>query len=202
MGKVITITREFGSMGRLIAKQVAEKLGFEYYDRELLDLVAKEFRGDIDELEGFDDKQISAFGKMLYPLGMGSAKKQAKVYEMEKSVMLDLASSEKNCVIVGRCSDYVLRNAKHKEMLNVFIYAPYNARLFASQKELLLGEADAQYYLNGVDKARSEFYKLNTGESFYSNKYRHLMLDSSIMSHEACADLIVAAAKIKFKLNN
>ncbi len=200
MGKVVTVTREFGSMGRLIAKKVASELGFQYYDREMLDIVAKEFRGNIDELVSFDDKQISSLGKMLYPLGLGSAKKQAQVFEMEKSVMIDLANSDKDCVIVGRCSDYVLRSIGHKSMLNVFIYAPYEAKIDFCQRELYLEEHEAAFMIKGVDKARSEFYKLNTGESFWSNKYRNLMLDSSIMSHEACADLIVKAAKQKFRI--
>lgn len=200
MGKIITVTREFGSMGRQIARRVAEKLNFEYYDRNVLDIVAKEFRSDILELEGFEDKEMRGLNKMLYPLGLGSAKRQAEVFEMQKSVILDLASSEKNCVIVGRCSDYLLHEAKHKELLSVFIYAPYEARVESSQRELFLSESEAKYMIDGVDKARKDFYKLNTKESFYSNKYRHIMLDSSSMPHEDCAELIANAARARFHI--
>ncbi len=202
MGKVITVTREFGSMGRLIAKLVAEKLNFNYYDRDIIELAAKEFRGNIDELSGFEDKKLSIFGKMMYPLGLGSAAMQNKVYEMEKSVILDLARTE-DCVIVGRCSDHLLRSCGHKEeeLLNIFIYAPYEARLVSCKNELNLNEAQAKKYIEGVDKARSEFYKLNTGESFYSNKYRHLMLDSSMVARDVIVDTIASIAKEKFHLN-
>lgn len=201
MGKVITVTREFGSMGRLIARLVAEKLGFNYYDRDIIELAAKEFRGNIDELSGFDDKKLSVFGKMMYPLGLGSAAMQSKVYEMEKSVMLDLARTE-DCVIVGRCSDHLLRTYGHNmdDLLNIFIYAPYEARLTSCKNELNLDEAQAKKYIEGVDKARREFYKLNTGESFYSRKYRHLMLDSSTVSRDLLVDTIVAIAKERFHM--
>lgn len=201
MGKVITVTREFGSMGRLIARQVAEKLNFNYYDRDIIELTAKEFRGNIDELSGFEEKKLSIFGKMMYPLGLGSATMQSKVYEMEKSIILDLARTE-DCVIVGRCSDHLLRSCGHpkEELLNIFIYAPYAARLTSCKEELHLDEEHAKKYIEGVDKARSEFYKLNTGESFYSKKYRHIMIDSSILPHEVLADTIASIAKIKFQL--
>ena len=65
MGKVITVTREFGSMGRKIAKLTAEKMNFKYYDRDIIELTAKELRGSVEELSNFEDKKISVFQKMM-----------------------------------------------------------------------------------------------------------------------------------------
>ncbi|HEX2938906.1 MAG TPA: cytidylate kinase-like family protein [Ruminiclostridium sp.] len=197
MGKVITVTREFGSMGRKIAKMVADKAGFKYYDRDIIELAAKEIHGNVEELSAFEEKNLSLFAKMAYPLGHGTAIMQDKLYEMEKSIIIDLASAE-DCVIVGRCSDYILHECRHKEMLNVFIYAPYESRIAFSADELKLSGEKAKSYISKVDKARIEFYKSRTGVSFYSTKYRSLMIDSSAMSHEVCADIICAAAKSRF----
>ncbi len=199
MGHVITVTREFGSMGRKIAQKVAENVGFHYYDRDVIELTAKEFRYDIEKLSAFEDQKISTFSKMLYPLGLGNAAMQNRLYEMEKSVILDLARSE-DCVIVGRCSDYVLREAKHTDMLNVFIYAPYEQRLDNCEKLLNLSPIEAKKYVDGVDRARHEFYKGHTGQNFHSTKYRHLMLDSSVFSYQDCAKHISDIAKSKFNL--
>lgn len=200
MGHVITVTREFGSMGRKIAKLVAEKMHFQYYDRDIIEMTAKELHGNVDELSAFEEKNLSVFARMMYPLGAGAAAMQNKLYEMEKSVILDLASGD-NCVIVGRCSDFILHECKHPSMLNVFIYAPYECRVASSENELHLSEDMAKSYIENVDKARCEFYKSRTGASFYSTKYRNLMLDSSIAPHDICADLICMAAKSKFELN-
>lgn len=174
-------------------------MNYKYYDRDIIELSAKELRESVNELSAFEDKKISVFQKMMYPLGRGSHSMQSKLYEMEKSVIIDLASSE-NCVIVGRCSDYILRECKHPNMLNVFIYAPYDKRIISCENELGLSQEMAEDYVEKVDNARQDFYKYYTGVSFYSPKYRNIMLDSSIAPHEACADIICSAAKNKFSL--
>ncbi|MGN1115460.1 MAG: cytidylate kinase-like family protein, partial [Candidatus Ornithomonoglobus sp.] len=137
MAHVITVTRQFGSMGRKIARQVADNLGYKYYDRDIIELAVKELRGDIDNLLAFDQQKISVFDKMKYPLGKGNAHAKRTLFEMEKSVMVDLALRE-DCVIVGRCADYVLRkyDVPDEQMLNIFIYAPIEKRLEACKDEL------------------------------------------------------------------
>lgn len=200
---VITVTRQFGSMGRKIARQVAENLGYEYYDRDIIELAVKEMRGDIEKLSAFDGKHLSAFEKMMYPLGMGTANMKRSLFEMEKSVMVELAHA-KSCVIVGRCSDYVLRKygIADEKMFNVFIYAPIEKRLSICKEELNINDPGEAYtYLTKVDKAREEFYKANTKHKFNTNKFRHLLIDSSTASFDKIAQIITDAAKIKFGIN-
>ena len=179
---VITVTRQFGSLGRKIAKKVAENLGYEYYDRDIIELAVREMRGDIEKLSAFDGQLASPFDKMMYPLGKGNSNMKRALFEMEKSVMVDLATS-RNCVIVGRCSDYVLRECgiPKENMLNVFIYAPIEKRLTNCKEELNLEDPGEAYtYLTRIDKAREDFYKHYTRHRFFSTKYRHLLIDSSM----------------------
>ena len=197
MGNAITVTREFGSMGRKIAKIVADRMNFKYYDRDIIELTAKELHGNIEELSAFEETNMPIFSKMMYPLGYGTLPMQDKLYEMEKSIIIDLASAD-DCVIVGRCSDYILHECKHPSMLNVFIYASYDCRIAFCADELRLNSEKAKSYIGKVDKARCEFYKSRTGVSYYSTKYRNLMIDSSIASHDVCADIICTAAKHRF----
>jgi cytidylate kinase len=197
---VITVTRQFGSLGRKIARQVADNLGYEYYDRDIIELAVKEMRGDIEKLSMFDGKLASPFDKMMYPLGKGNSHMKQSLFEMEKSVMVDLATT-RNCVIVGRCSDYVLRkyDVPEENMLNVFIYAPIEKRLTNCKEELNIDDPGEAYkYLTKVDKAREEFYKYYTKHSFASNKYRNLLIDSSMADFDKVADIITDTAKIKF----
>ena len=197
---VITVTRQFGSLGRKIAKDVADNLGYEYYDRDIIELAVKEMRGDIEKLSAFDGQLASPFEKMMYPLGRGSSNMKKSLFEMEKSVMMDLATS-RNCVIVGRCSDFVLRQfgIPDENMLNVFIYAPIEKRLSNCKVELNLDDPGEAYtYLTKVDKAREDFYKHYTKHKFSSNKFRHLLIDSSMADFSQVADIITHSAKVKF----
>jgi cytidylate kinase len=197
---VITVTRQFGSLGRKIARQVADNLGYEYYDRDIIELAVKEMRGDIEKLSMFDGQLASPFDKMMYPLGKGNSHMKQALFEMEKSIMVDLATT-RNCVIVGRCSDYVLRkfDIPEENMLNVFIYAPIEKRLTNCKEELNIEDPGEAYrYLTKVDKAREEFYKHYTKHSFDSNRYRNLLIDSSMADFGKVADVITDAARIKF----
>ncbi|MCD7904827.1 MAG: cytidylate kinase-like family protein [Clostridiales bacterium] len=201
--KVITVTRQFGSLGRVIAKAVADNLGFEYYDRDIIEMAVKELSGDFDKLIEFEGQKISIYDKMRYPLGRGNAYAKRALFEMERSVMVELAHT-KDCVIVGRCSDFVLRKygVADANMLNVFIYAPIEKRLSICKEELNIEDPGEAYtYLTKVDKAREEFYKDYTKHKFTSHKFRHLMIDSSMADHNKIAEIITSTAKIKFGLN-
>ena len=122
MGKskyVVTITRQFGSMGRPIAKKMAEKLGIEYYDRDIVDQAAKKLNlpvSVVDEVEETAKKvKASPFARMMFPLGKGTSNTQDKIFEAQQNIIKFLAEKE-TCVIVGRCADFTLEemeNAMH-----------------------------------------------------------------------------------------
>ncbi|MCP1102260.1 cytidylate kinase [Aequitasia blattaphilus] len=198
--KIITVTRQFGSLGRKIAKSVADELGYEYYDRDIIEYSIKEMRGDIEKLAAFDQTLSSPFERMMYPLGRGNAAMKKALFEMEKSIMVDLATRN-NCVIVGRCSDFVLRQygIPEEDMLNVFIYSPIDKRLLNCKDELDIDNPGKAYtYLTKVDKAREDFYKHYTKHKFTSTRFRHLMIDSSIADFDKVAKSISDTARIKF----
>ncbi len=195
MKKIITVSRQFGSGGRSIGKQVAEKLGYAYYDSALVKKVAEE--------TGFDPAYIAdageyAPGKSIFSYAFSSATVHGGMsagdylWAAQCKVILELAEKG-NCVIVGRCADYILR--ERDDCLNVFIYADtaYKAKRIVE----LYGVTDKspEKRLADKDGKRRVNYKYFTGREWGDTANYHLCLDSSFFSQEKCADIIAESAK-------
>ena len=129
---VITIARQYGSGGRTIGEMLAEKLGIHFYDKELMKLASEE-SGINERLFNTADEKVkqSVFSKMFktekaYKGDVISPKSDEFVsddnlFNYQAKIVKDLAERE-NCVIVGRCADYVLKDYDH--VLSVFIHGP------------------------------------------------------------------------------
>ena len=104
---VITISRQFGSLGRPIAKKLAERLGIAYYDRELVDRTAKQMNMTVSEIVELEESVKGGFFQMKYPLGLGTSSVRDRIFENQKRIIKELAEKE-SCVIVGRCADSIL----------------------------------------------------------------------------------------------
>ncbi len=148
---VITITRQFGSRGRDIGVAAAKKLGIPLYDRNVLEKEAEEIDSTLHSLVEFSKNGMSESGyyKMAYPLGIGSALKKDRMFELQSKLVLKHAESE-NCVIIGRCADYLLR--ERENVIRCYIFAPYQARIRNSIMTLGLANAEPQRIIEEVDK--------------------------------------------------
>lgn len=198
MKKIITISRQFGSGGRTIGKAVAEKLGYKCYDTELVEKVAEE--------TGFDPSYIAdageyAPGKSILSYAFSSAVPHGTPNHMSASdylwstqcrIISELAEKG-NCVIVGRCADYILR--ERDDCLNVFIYANDDYR--AERIVKLYGERDAspQKRIEDKDARRKVNYKYFTGRNWGETENYHICLDSSVVGHDKCVEIIADIAK-------
>lgn len=195
---VITVTRQFGSLGRPIAKLIAKKMNIAYYDRDIIDATAEMLGIPVGQYQELKEKKLTTYDKMMYPLGIGDMVMQDKIFEAEKKVILDLAAKE-DCLIVGRCADYILYNSDICNTFNVFIYAPYENRKMNCHVEFGIVPEFADDYIIKVDSSRSKVYERYTGSEFMSLAYRNMLIDSSKMSKEDIADLIIDAASKSFK---
>ena len=110
-----------------------------------------------------------------------------EIFETEKSIILDEASRE-SCIIVGRCSDYILRDLPNH--LSVYIYAPYKERLKNCVDTLMMDEKTAKKMIREVDAARSHYRQKYCPEITSDTDCRHLMLDSSRFGVEGTAEII------------
>ena len=91
---IITINRQFGSMGRPIAKEMAEALNVEFYDRDLIEAAAKKMNMSLSIASDLEESaRPNRFWRMCFPLGHDESRKQDELFQVEKKIILDLADS-------------------------------------------------------------------------------------------------------------
>lgn len=182
---IVTIQRQFGSLGRPIAKEMAKLLQIEYYDRDIVEMASREMKVNKEEVQNYDEK---SYTRMKYPLGTRNQKMQDIVFGMQMGIIRELAGSGKSCIIVGRCADYILRNDSHA--INFFIYAPYEKRLENCVKVLGMTEKDAEKMIHEVDKARDNYHRYYTDLPPETIENRQLLIDSSLFGVEGTAQVL------------
>lgn len=198
---VITIQRQFGSMGRPIARSMSEKLGIEFYDRDLVDQAAQKLNLPVSQVRENEEtgfrKAKNPFWQMLLPLGSESPDEQDKIFEAQKNIIQFLAEKE-SCIIVGRCSDFILHDMENA--MHVYIYAPYEVRVRNSIEHLGLSEEEARRMCVEVDKARDSYQQRYAGCMLDDKRTKHILIDSSFFGVEGTAEFLVEAAKRRFRL--
>lgn len=194
---VITVSRQFGSLGRPIAQKVAHKLNIEYYDRDLIEKAASIMNLDMSSVSPMDESIKLPFAKALFPLGIGTGSTHRKLFRVQESLIHECVQKS-SCVIVGRCADYILRD--YPRRFNVMIYAPLSERIKNAVNSLRIPEYEVNDYLKEIDKARDSYHRFFTEEELDTVSYRDLLIDSSSMSQEDIVDVIIEAARRKLKL--
>ena len=195
---VISISREFGSGGRLIGKQLAQQLGIPCYDRTIIQKAAEKSGLSPDFIARAGERLRGRF-RLPVPAGGGnpafsdqSVPASQQAFFAQSEVILELAD-QGPCVIVGRCAGWVLREQPH--VLNVFIHADRQERLRRAVEEYGIPQDQAASVLHRFDHRRSNFYHANTGRSWREREGYHMVLDSGLLGVELCSQLLVAAAQ-------
>ena len=199
--KVITISRQFGSGGRTIGKKVAEKLGIPYYDKELVDQVAKEsgfsheFIEEIGEYASVTSSFLFNIAVSAHPMGLiDTMSVSDKLYVCQTNVIRDLAAKGP-CVIVGRCADYILQDKA--KCLKVFIHADMAFRAKRIVEVYGEREQSPEQRLRDKDKRRAAYHRFYTNMKWgYAQNY-HITLDSGELGIDKCADIIADLYKSK-----
>ena len=187
---IITISREHGSGGRLIAEKLSEKLGIPCYDKEIIDLTAKGADISAKYVKNAENRKKLSF---LYNLNINvnNLPIDDQIYVSQCNVIQALAQKG-SCIIIGRCADYVLR--ERKDCLRVFVYAPLEQRV--RRMKNTYGEANnaVEIVLNKCDKNRAEYYNYyaNSEHPWGARQNYHLMIDTSIGIDEACTLILTA----------
>ena len=158
MPRIITIAREYGSGGRLIAQKVAEKVGLFYYDNEVIDLAAKEMGMDVDAIRKVSEQKSSSF---MYTMSSAafSLPLNDQVFVMQSKIIRHLANHD-SCIIVNGCADYILED--------------YDDVLTKEQHD------DYKKYVMKRDKGRSNYYNYYTTKKWGHLKNFDLTINSDL----------------------
>ena len=190
MRNIITIAREHGSGGRTIGRIVADRLGIPFYDRELIYLAAKESGFAEDFVKAAEEKPSRSFLYNMYMTGQ-SLSISDQIFVAQSKVICDIADKGP-CVIVGRCSDYILRD--RKQCLRVFIHAPLEERLRRVSEEYGETAPNIRAYVEKLDKKRAGYYNSSTLQRWGAAENYHICIDSTIGLEQA-ADIIITASR-------
>ena len=194
--KIITIERQYGSGGSVIGKLVAEKLGINCYNRQILEMTAERSGLSPDYLESAEENVPTSF---LYSLMLSAnpAKSMAdnlplsdKVFLLESKIISEIADKEESFVLVGRCGNYIL---EERGCFSVYIYASPKDRMRRATDEYNLNENKAESIMKKADKRRETFYNVNTGRQWQDKDRYSLCLNSAELGDELCAELIIQA---------
>ena len=192
---VITIGCEYGAGGPEIGKQIAQALGIEYYDRDLVDKVVDEIGVDRELVKKADTGDNVRY-KFETQYGPRYANLTNRVIYTQFEVIQKFAENS-SCVIIGRCSNYILKD--RKDCLNFFIYAPEEVRIQSVMETQKLNKKQAAELVKYHDEMFHSRYKYMTGSYRGDRKNRHMIIDSSVLGWDKTAKYMLQMIDLRFE---
>ena len=195
-GKIVTITRQYGSGGHEIGKLLAEKLGVAFYDKELISLAAKESGMSPEVFAQADEKMsnslLYALSTGLYNYGngfsaMGDLPMNDRLYILQHKIIKEKAEKE-DFVVVGRCADYILRECDR--VVRVFIYADLEVRVKRAVARQDIALSRARQAVTKADKNRANYYSFYSGQKWGATENYDLCLNTTGLSVEQATEIL------------
>lgn len=201
---VITIARQYGSGGRSIGLMLAEKYGVPFYDKDII-RIASEESGIKEEYFGRVDEYVSkvkpSLFKRTYKGGLLSPAdkdyvSEENLFNIQAKVIRDLAAKG-SCVIIGRCSNYVLKDDPHA--LSLFVHASEEFRREKASEKLSMDGKKLEEFLVKDDKRKMDFYRRFTGGEWFDARNYDLCLNSSKLGYDKCIQEIEHRIKMMYE---
>ena len=202
--RVITIARSYGSGGRRMGRLLAKELGYEYYDREILRIASdesginEELFSQVDENRRMPLFRIAreVYTGEVIPPDSDDFISNENLFRYQAKIIREL-SATRNCVIVGRCANFILRGREN--VINVFVSAPVVdcVRRVMENDGLTLEEAEKK--IKKIDKRRADYFKYFTGRQWHDAALYDLCLNTGHMSDQRCVDVVRAYMDARFE---
>ena len=183
MNRIITLGREFGSGGRELGRRLAEELKIEYYDREIIEQIAQHTSFS----EEYIHQVVEGHNHRLYPItvnhsifaGDHQAKLLQSVFQAQQKTLRELAELS-DCVIVGRCADYLLRDyAPYR----IFVYADMASRvercMARSEGAEQFTAQEIEKHIRRIDRQRARYYREHTGQIWGNKEFYDLCINTT-----------------------
>lgn len=200
MKKIITIGREFGSGGRELGKRIAEKLEIAYYDKEIINEIAKKTDLAVEYVTRIVEKKPMVY----YPISVGGtfgrdyyqvSNNNVQIYTEQCNVLKELATKS-SCVIVGRCADYILKDEKP---FRIFVYSDMDTKIKRCYENgevpSDLNENKIRKMIKEVDKHRREYYNFYTSQEWGDKLNYDICINTSGKKIEDVVEEIVSILK-------
>ena len=200
MNKIITIGREFGSGGREFGRRLAEELNYEYYDKEIITEISKH----TSLSEEYVKEVLEKKPHNLYPITIGQSmaifndyqtKQIQSIYTAQCEILKYLAEKS-NCVIVGRCADYIL---KEYNPYRIFVHASMESRinrcLSRKNENEDLDSKKLEKYFIIVDKDRAKYYEFYTYQKWGDKKNYDLCVNTTNVNIKEIVSVIAKIFK-------
>ena len=202
--RVITIARSYGSGGRKLGRLLAKELGYEYYDREILRIASDESGISEELFRQADEKQripLFRIAREVYtgeviPPDSDDFISNENLFRYQAKIIRELAAT-RNCVIVGRCANFILRGRDN--VLNVFVTAPVVDCVRRVMETDGLNLEEAEKKIKKIDKRRADYFKYFTGRQWQDAALYDLCLNTGHMSEQKCVDIVRAYMDARFE---
>lgn len=202
--RVITIARSYGSGGRKMGRLLAKELGYEYYDREILRIASDESGISEELFRQADEKQripLFRIAREVYtgeviPPDSDDFISNENLFRYQAKIIRELAAT-RNCVIVGRCANFILRGRDN--VLNVFVTAPVVDCVRRVMETDGLNLEEAEKKIKKIDKRRADYFKYFTGRQWQDAALYDLCLNTGHMSEQKCVDIVHAYMDARFE---
>lgn len=200
---VINIGRQLGSGGKVIGERLATRLGISFYDKELINLASRESGLSKELFEKADEKPSQTIMGGLFGARFSLFTESSPytnylsndaLFKIQSDVIRKLAS-EKSCLFVGRCADYILR--ENPRCVNVFITASMEDRVKRVSETERISKEEAEELISKTDKKRSEYYNYYSYKTWGAAATYHLCIDSSVLGIDETVLFIEEFAKRK-----
>lgn len=175
---VITISREYGSGGHYVGELLAKRMGINFYDKNLINLISKK-SGLSKEYVEANNQKLASFKYI--------DNNDDRIFIAEEKVIKDLAKKE-SCVIVGRCADYILKD--NKDTIKVFLYSSSQDKVKRTVKYYNLEEDKALKEINKINSERAKHYKYYTNRDWYDFANYDIALNVDYLGVEKTAELL------------
>ena len=184
---IITIGREYGSGGRYVGRLLADKLGIKLYDKDLIEIVSNDSGLSATYVEqneqNIHGNLLSSFNTMYYD----NLSNDDNLFIAESKAIKKVAEKG-SCIIVGRCSDYILRD--NKNVINVFLYSSDENKIKRAVKYYGLNEKNALNEINKINKSREKHYSYYTGRNWRDLSNYDIAINVDTYGVEGTADLL------------
>ncbi len=175
---VITISREYGSGGHYVGELLAKRMGINFYDKNLINLISEK-SGLSKEYVKENDQKLASFKY--------EDNNDDRIFIAEEKVIKDLAKKE-SCIIVGRCADYILKD--NKDTIKVFLYSSSKDKVKRAVKYYNLEEDKALKEINKVNNERAKHYKYYTNRDWYDFANYDIALNVDYLGVEKTVELL------------